>query len=143
MFPANDTLGVCATPKVFRGIGLNPLPMTYTQGHLKDALANKDGDHLGEVLIKKLPQALQNPIAIIDSTSKNGRLVAIVEIQGQSRNTIAAVEIDGTGSMYGNLIDTNLILTAHSRDNAISKLLKDAVNSELAGSGGVILLAKK
>ena len=81
-FPRNDTLIVCETPEIFRKIGLNTLPMTYTQGHLKDALANKDGDHLGETLLKKLPQALEHPLAIIDSTSKPGRIVAIIEIKG-------------------------------------------------------------
>lgn len=40
-FPRNDTLIVCPTPEVFRKIGLNALPMTYTQGHLKEALAKK------------------------------------------------------------------------------------------------------
>ena len=29
------------TPKVFQEIGLNPLPMTYTQAHLKEALLKK------------------------------------------------------------------------------------------------------
>ncbi len=142
-FPKRDTLIVSGTPKVFQEIGLNPLPMTYAQGHLKDALANKDGDHLGETLLKKLPEALQNPIAIIDSTSKPGRLVAIVEIQNHPRNVLAAVEVDGYGNMHGLKIDSNAIATAHSRDNAISRLLKNALISELHGNGGIYYWDKK
>lgn len=111
--------------------------MTYTQGHLRDALANVDGDHLGEALLKKLPAAMQNPLAIINSETKPGRLVAIVEIQGQTRNTIAAVEIDGTGLSNGYTIDANAITSAHSRDNALSNLLKNAVASELAGKNSI------
>ena len=128
---------VCGTPEVFQKIGLNALPMTYTQGHLRDALANVDGDHLGEALLKKLPAAMQNPLAIINSETKPGRLVAIVEIQGQTRNTIAAVEIDGTGLSNGYTIDANAITSAHSRDNALSNLLKNAVASELAGKNSI------
>ena len=136
-FPRNDTLVVCGTPEVFQKIGLNALPMTYTQGHLRDALANVDGDHLGEALLKKLPAAMQDPLAIINSATRPGRLVAIVEIQGQTRNTIAAVEIDGTGLSNGYTIDANAITSAHSRDNALSNLLRNAVISELAGKNSI------
>lgn len=136
-FPRNDTLVVCGTPEVFQKIGLNALPMTYTQGHLRDALANADGDHLGEALLKKLPAAMQDPLAIINSATRPGRLVAIVEIQGQTRNTIAAVEIDGTGLSNGYTIDANAITSAHSRDNALSNLLINAVISELAGKNSI------
>ena len=136
-FPRNDTLVVCGTPEVFQKIGLNALPMTYTQGHLRDALANVDGDHLGEALLKKLPAAMQDPLAIINSATRPGRLVAIVEIQGQTRNTIAAVEIDGTGRMHSYTIDANAITSAHSRDNAIRNLLRNAVTSELAGKNSI------
>lgn len=58
-------------------------------------------------------------------------------------NTVAAVEVDGTGRMYGKRIDSNAIVSVHSRDNAISKLLSDAVQSEASGAGGIILLAKR
>ena len=136
-FPRNDTLVVCGTPEVFQKIGLNALPMTYTQGHLRDALANVDGDHLGEALLKKLPAAMQDPLAIINSATRPGRLVAIVEIQGQTRNTIAAVEIDGSGIMHGNIIDANAITSVYNKDNAIRKLLKNAVISEFAGKNSI------
>lgn len=137
IFPRNDTLIVRDTPEVLRKIGMNALPMTYTQKHLREALANKDGDHLGEALLRKLPEALENPIAIIDSASKPGRLVAIVEIPGQTRNTVAAIEIDGEGRIHSERIDSNAITSSHSRDNAFSRLLYDAVDSESKGRGGI------
>ena len=111
--------------------------MTYTQKHLQEAIENKDGDHLGENLIKKLPEALENPIAIIDSVSKPGRLVAIIEIKGHDRNVLSAVEVEGDGILHGNMVDGNAILTAHSRDNAIEHLLKQAVASEALEQGGI------
>ncbi len=136
-FPENDTLIVRDTPKVFQNIGLPALPMTYDQKHLRRALANTDGDHLGETLLKQLPKALENPIAIIDSDSVPGRLVAIIEISVGRNKTIAAVEVSGEGVVKGNAIDSNVINSAHSRRNAFSKLLYDAVDSEANGNGGI------
>lgn len=136
-FPRKDSLVISGTPKVFQQIGLQALPMTYTQSHAWDNIHNYDGDHLGEALLKEVPDALQDPIAIIDSSSQPGRLVAIIELKGQLRNIIAAVEINGEGIMHGDRIDSNAILTIHSRDNALSKLLLDAVVSEVAGHGGI------
>ena len=136
-FPKNDSIIVCGTPKIFQKIGLHALPMLYGQGHLREALINADGDHLGEVNLKKVPKALETPLAIIDNANHPGRLVAIIEIPAHNRNVIAAVEIDGTGRMHEKSIDGNVITTIHSRNNAISKLLKDAVLSESQGKGGI------
>ena len=141
-FPRNDTLIVRDTPKVFRDVGFNSLPMTYTQNHLKDALANVDGDHLGEMNLKQLPSALENPIAIIDSSSKPGRIVAIVEMPGKTGSTIAAIEVDGTGIMRGQKIDSNAIVSAYTKKNAISKLLNDAINSEAKGNNAIYYIDK-
>lgn len=141
-FPRNDTLIVRDTPKVFRDVGFNSLPMTYTQNHLKDALANVDGDHLGEMNLKQLPSALENPIAIIDSSSKPGRIVAIVEMPGKTGSTIAAIEVDGTGIMRGQKIDSNAIVSAYTKKNAISKLLNDAINSEAKGNNAIYYIHK-
>lgn len=143
VFPRNDTLVVRDTPEVFREIGMNALPMTYGQQHLKEALVNKDGDHLGEALLKKLPEALENPIAIIDSATVAGRLVAIVEIPGETRNAIAAIEIDGDGWLHGKKIDSNAITTAFQKKNVITKLLFDAVESEANKNGGIYYWNKK
>ncbi len=143
VFPKGDTLIVRDTPKVFQKIGLNPLPMTYTQSHLKEALANEDGDHLGEIKLRQLPKALENPIAIIDSTSQPGRLVAIIELPDDVRKSIVAVEIDGMGKINGNTIDSNAIVSAHERLNAISKLLSSAFINQALGNGGVYFWNKE
>lgn len=143
VFPQNDTLVMGATPKVFQDIGLLALPMTYTQKHAREAIANVDGDHLGKELLKKVPDSLKNPVAIIDSESIPGRLVAIVEVSGNNRSVIAAVEIDGSGMIHGIKIDSNAITSAHSRSNAITKLLANAVKSEAAGTGGIYYWNKK
>ena len=142
MFPYNDTLIVRGTPKVFQDVGFNALPMTYTQTHLKDALANIDGAHLGEAQLKQLPSALEHPIAIINSATKPGRAVAIIEIPGNSANTIAAIEVDGTGIINGQKVDSNAIVSAYTKKNAISKLLNDAIDSEMSGNISIYYIDK-
>lgn len=136
-FPKNDTLIMCGTTKVLQDIGLSALPMTYTQKHAREAIANEDGDHLGKDLLKQVPKALESPIAVIDSASNPGRLVAIIELNNHPRSVIAAVEIDGAGRLHGELIDSNVVVTVHSRNNAINGLLKNAIISESQGKGGV------
>lgn len=142
VFPYNDTLIVRGTPKVFQDVGFNALPMTYTQTHLKDALANVDGVHLGEAQLKQLPSSLERPIAIINSATKPGRVVAIIEIPGNSTNTIAAIEVDGTGILNGQKVDSNAIVSAYTKKNAISKLLNDAINSETSGDISIYYIDK-
>ena len=116
--------------------------MTYTQTHLKDALANIDGAHLGEAQLKQLPSALEHPIAIINSATKPGRAVAIIEIPGNSANTIAAIEVDGTGIINGQKVDSNAIVSAYTKKNAISKLLNDAIDSEMSGNISIYYIDK-
>lgn len=108
-----------------------------------DALNNSDGDHLGETNLKKLPEALENPIAIIDSSTRPGRLVALVEISNSEGKDIAAIEIDGKGRANGRIIDANVVVSAYTKRNAIKKLLKEAVNSERQGNGGIYYWQKE
>ncbi len=135
-FPKSDTLVMGGTPKVLQDIGLSALPMTYTQKHAREAIDNVDGDHLGKALLKHVPDALKDPIAVIDSSSQPGRLVAIIELSGHGKSTLAAVEIDGKGRMHGELIDSNAVLSVYDKKNAL-KQLQNALYSETQENGGL------
>ena len=95
--PKGDTLVVGSTSDVFQKIGLNPLPMTYSIGHLKDVLKGNKPDHnFGETVLKQLPNAIKNPVAVIASqTQKNTSLVALLPIQYKGKTMIAPAYIDG------------------------------------------------
>lgn len=68
-------------------------------GHLKEVLNGTKKDHdFGIEVLKKVPEALESPVAIIDSTTNPGKLVAIIEFEGTPGNSIAAVEVDGFGT---------------------------------------------
>lgn len=143
VFQKYDTLIVGKTPEVFQKIGLNPLPMTYGTGHLKEVLAGKTKDHnFGEANLKQIPSALENPIAIITSNTKpNSSVVAILDLSYNGKPMFAAVEIDGTGKLNGESIDSNAITTLHTRSNA-ANLLVTAITSENNGNVAIYYFDK-
>lgn len=143
-FPNYDTLIVRGTPKVFQKIGLNALPMTYGTVHLQDVLDGTKIDHdFGEALLKQLPEKLEEPIAIFTSASQpNTSIIALVDLVYNGKHIITPVLVDGFGQQNGIRIDSNAITTAHTRGNAISGLLRDAIKQEAAGKVGVFYYDK-
>jgi hypothetical protein len=147
-FPTYDSLIVSGTPKLLQRIGLNALPITYTTGHLKVVLDGKTADHdFGEAVLKRIPEAIKDPIAVIDTQSKDaapGSLVVIVGIKNPNNNReiIAAIVIDGHGRLNGKRVDSNVITTIHSR-KAAEKMLAAAIKSESAHQNGLYYWDKK
>lgn len=143
--PQYDTLIVGPTPEVLQNVGLNALPMTYGTGHLKDVLSGGKTDHdFGETLLKQLPEAIKKPVAVISSKSHgNTSLVAILDMQYKGKSIISSVVIDGYGRQNNETIDSNAITSMHTRKNAITSLLKDAVNDEAAGNTSVYYIDAK
>lgn len=146
--PRNDSLIVGPTPEVFKKIGFNALPVTINQTHVAYAVNGKrDLDHyLGAEMLKQLPTALEKPLAIVRSQSKNGkgeqmnRVVAILELTHNNTPVIAAIEIDGYGTQNNTTIDSNAVTSVFAKKNAITKLFYDAVQEEENGEIGVYYL---
>ena len=144
--PAYDSLIVSGTPEKWQRIGMNPLPVTLNQTHLAYALnGTKDIDHaLGEDIIRQLPEALQNPVAIIASeTAPESRVVVILQIKHNNSQVMAAVEVDGYSRQNNITIDSNAITSIYAKRNAIGKLLGNAVAREQQGETAVYYLDKK
>lgn len=144
-FPKNDTFIVGKTPDVLVKIGLSELPMTITQKHIDYALnGTKNIDHhIGDV-IKQLPSALENPVAIIASqSSPKTSVVVIVSLQHQNNQIIAPIYVSGRGTANGLEIDSNAVTSVHARKNAISVLLQNAVKNETNGRVGLFYWNKK
>ncbi len=144
IFPHRDTLVVCRTPKVLRKVGLNDLPMTYSIGHLQTIIDGDVENHkFGVDLLKHLPEALEDPLAVIASkTQSETSLVVIFDYQYAGDNLIGAVAVDGFGLANGERIDSNAVTTVYSREDAISGLLKEAILEEQSGKIGVFYLKK-
>ena len=138
--PQYDTLLIGRTPLLYRQIGLSDVPMTIDQTHL-DYMINgtKNADHhLGVALVRQLPELLEHPVAVIESATRpDDSVMAIVKGKVNGRQLVAAVRIGGNGVQNGAQIDSNHIVSAQGRGNAITKLLNDALQKELRGEVGV------
>ena len=131
--PKGDTLVVGGTPKVLTNIGLNSLPMTINATHVDYALNGaKDFDHfLGKEGLKQLPDALKNPVAIISSRTKNKTsLIAMLRIRQNGKQIVVPIVIDGYGMQNGIRIDSNAITSVYGKDFSISRVLRNALESE-------------
>lgn len=142
--PKYDTLVVGKTPEVFQKIGLTPLPMTYGTGHLKEVLNGTKKDHdFGIEVLKKVPEALESPVAIIASKTKpDSSIVAILDLSSRDKPLFAAVVIDGYGKLNGELIDSNAITSIHVRNNA-SSLLSNAIENDTSDSINLFYIDKE
>ena len=138
--PQYDTLLIGRTPLLYRQIGLSDVPMTIDQTHL-DYMVNgtkNEDHHLGVALVKQLPELLEHPVAVIESATRLGdSVMAIVRGKVNGKQLMAAVRIGGNGVQNGAQIDSNHIVSAQGRGNAVTKLLNDALQKELRGEVGV------
>jgi hypothetical protein len=144
-FPRNDTFVLGKTPDIFQKVGLSALPMTMDQVHVDYALnGTKNADHqLGAALLKQLPALMENPVAIIESaTHPDNSVMAIVKGEVNGKQVTAAVRVGGTGRQNGVIIDSNHLVSVQGRQNAVSKLLVQAMEKENAGETGVYYINK-
>ena len=141
--PEQDSLIVGRTPEVFRKIGLSDLPMTLDQRHTDYAVNGTKANHqMSMEMIERLPELLENPIAIIGSeTRADDSLIAIVEATINGKPVVAPVTIQTTSESNGVQIDANHLASAYGRKNAV-KLLENAIQKENADGVGVYYLDK-
>ena len=126
----NDTLIVGATPKVFREIGFNALPVTINQTHVDYAInGTKNAEHhIGEAMLKQLPDAIKTPVAIIASETRGQTsVVALLPFTKNGRTIVVPVYVDGFGFQNGVRFDNNAITSIYGRKNAVTTLLTNAI----------------
>ncbi len=124
---------MCETPQILRAVGLNDLPMLMTQKHVRNINKGADGSRkhyhgISRDVIKKIPQYLQEPVAIMDSLStatQPGVVVLTEEVDSEGRPIVIAIKPDGQG-FYDVDLDSNFILSMYGRNN-FEKFLEDNV----------------
>ena len=126
----ND-LKVCDTPQILLDVGLEQLPMLYTKKHLRDAIKPK-GQSLNSMqhyhglkidIIKQIPQALNTPVAIYDSLSRNDSIVVVTDLTDSDNNPIiVAIRPNGEGKYDLHITSSNFITSIHGRDNINNQL---------------------
>ena len=92
------------TPKILQDIGLKNRPITMTQRHLKTVMnaggAYKGANYhnSGADTIKKIPEALNNPLNVLKSSTDENRIVVVTDFADKKeRPIIASIKINGMG----------------------------------------------
>ena len=143
-FPVKDSLVVSGTPEIYQKVGFNALPITLNQTHADYALnGTKDADHfLGEQVLKQLPQAIADPVAIIGSQTQSGRTVAILKFDVNGKQVVVPMEIDGYAKLNNIRIDSNAIVSVYGKNTALQQL-RSAILDELNGQTSLFYWNKK
>ncbi len=114
------------TPKIYRDLGIDNLSMTLIANKL-DRIYNSNGNKKGEYhglgeLVKKLPQALTNPLNIVESTKDPNSIVVITDLGDNNDNIVTvSLKLNGNGQIeidgINKTISTNVITSAYGRNN--------------------------
>ena len=145
LLPVYDTFVVSETPKVWQDIGFNALPVTLNQTHVDYALnGTKDADHeISEADLKKLPEKIKEPIAIIQSQSNPSRAVVFIEMTSKNgKNVVTPVEVDGYGKTTNLRIDSNALASVFGKKNAANQL-QTAIDNTVNGKTELFYWDKK
>ena len=142
--PKRDTLLLGRTPEILNKIGISDLPMTISQSHVDYMLNGKEAgtndDHIfNRDTIKKLPELIADPVAVIESRTRGeSSVVVVIDAKSENgKNAIAAIEINGHGILNGKNIDSNAVTSVYGKNNTL-KLLKEAMEKE----NGVFFIKK-
>ena len=95
--------------------------------------------------MSSFPEALENPVAVIDTRSLEARensIVVIVDLGTTEEPVLVGLVVDGEGTMHGEPIDCNEITTVHKRENTHSLLLY-ALKSQISNRTGIYYWDKK
>ena len=121
--PRREAVLVCTTPEILREVGLKDLPMHITQKHILDCLHEKtiNNNHyhgLSVQELKRLPEALESPIILAESLTKENSLVAVLNYREQDGNpVIVAVRPNGNAIYELRRVDSNFITSTYGKDN--------------------------
>lgn len=114
----------CDTPEILIQAGCQPLPMLYTQKHLRDAVhpkgKNSHWHGLSVEQVKQLPELMQEPVMLFDSISPHNQrnmLVALLAVDQESMPIIVSLQANGTGTYDLEKVPTNFITSVYGRVN--------------------------
>ena len=122
-YPRSSAVKFCDTPELFVQAGFRPLPMLYTQRHLRDAIRPKssyDPHRHGLTVeqMKRLPELMEHPVMLCDSPAREDTMLAVLcDVDCDDLPLIMAVRPDGRGYYETGEIETNFILAVYGRTN--------------------------
>ena len=114
------------TPKIYQDIGLDNLSMTLVANKL-DRVYNTTGKKKGRYhglgeLIKELPDALSNPLNIVESTTDSNSIVVITRLGDMNDNiVVVSIKPNGNGQMeidnISKNVPANVLTSVYGREN--------------------------
>lgn len=120
--PSGDLLYLGNTSKTLQKLGLKNEPLILKQSKLKSMLEysnNNDRLHgLPAETIKKIPEAINNPLNILKSSTHDNSIVVITDLaDSSSRPIIASIEIDYNGQIGDIDFLSNRLTSAYGKNN--------------------------
>lgn len=121
--PFYSALWVCDTPDILIRTGCRPLPMLYTQVHLREAIHEKSEKNprwhgLPVDKIKKLPLLISEPVMVMDSLTRNDSILLVTdEYDADNLPVVVSVRLNGEGRYELDNMDSNFITSVYGKDN--------------------------
>lgn len=120
------------TPLILQKVGMHDKPILYTVKHFIAAISPIDYSHrasrhnhnLSVDKIKKIPEALQDPVLVYDSLEKDKDAVVVVTdmLDSNKKPIICVLKPDGNGMYNGQSISSNFALSIYPRNNLNSQI---------------------
>lgn len=115
------------TPKALKYVGFPNFPVFMTAKHVY-TMANKGGKYkntnyhgMGADLVKQLPEAIERPLLIAESNTRDDSVVLLTKLQDkQGQPVIAAVKFKGNAYNGGVEVEANLLASAYGKKNVNS-----------------------
>lgn len=121
--PSGDFLYLGETPTILKKIGLNNEDMVLKQGKLKSIIKeSSDGTDQMHGLpietIKKIPEAIANPLNVLQSSSNKDSIVVITDLADTNeRPIIASIEVNYNGQIGNIDFLSNRLTSAYGKNN--------------------------
>lgn len=110
---------VMTTPLVMKLVGAEILPVETSTTVLSKILHGKHSNELDENIVKQIPRALTDPVAVFQSKTKKGRLVVVLELKDKNKSPIVvpfALDIPSNPVDTSNGYYMNFITSAYGKD---------------------------
>ena len=132
--PRREAVLVCTTPEILREVGLKDLPMHITQKHIincthEKAENNSEYHGLSKEEIKKLPEALENPVILTESFTQKESVVAVLDFRDKDgKPIIVAIHPNGQAVYELKKVESNFVQSMYGRnkfENFIQRVLDE------------------
>lgn len=87
-------LTVSHTPDVLQRLGAKELPLTITGDNLGKIMSDKEDHGIPAELLRKLPEALAEPVMVFESATRSDSFVVLTELKHEGRSVMVAVAMD-------------------------------------------------